>query len=120
MANSSFETTCYSHILFISENIKYNSIHPSVLKSYVYLIKLAKNNTYSSNPRIIEKPDDSLYPFRKPKHDNCDDGDLNSSHNPSKKRNNHSSNNHSNLSNGYLLSNHIQIYQKNESKENKA
>ncbi|CAB5342038.1 unnamed protein product [Rhizophagus irregularis] len=35
--------------------------------------------------RIIEKPDDSLYPFQKPKHDNCDDGDLNSSHNPSKK-----------------------------------
>ncbi|GBC43724.2 kinase-like domain-containing protein [Rhizophagus irregularis DAOM 181602=DAOM 197198] len=50
---------------------------------------------------IIEKPDDSLYPFRKPKHDNCDDGDLNSSHNPSKKRNNHSSNNHSNLSNDF-------------------
>ncbi|PKC74015.1 hypothetical protein RhiirA1_450459 [Rhizophagus irregularis] len=84
-----------------NKNIKYNSIHPSVLKSYVYLIKLAKNNTYSSNPRIIEKPDDSLYPFRKPKHDNCDDGDLNSSHNPSKKRNNHSSNNHSNLSNDF-------------------
>ncbi|CAB5366690.1 unnamed protein product [Rhizophagus irregularis] len=69
-----------------SKNIKYNSTHPSVLKSYAYLIKLAKNNTYSSNPKIIEKPDDSLYPFRKPKHDNCDDdGDLNSSHNPSKK-----------------------------------
>ncbi|PKY50389.1 hypothetical protein RhiirA4_545927 [Rhizophagus irregularis] len=74
-------------ILFISENIKYNSTHPSVLKSYAYLIKLAKNDTYSSDPRIIEKPDDSLCPFRKPKHDNCDDDDddLNSSHNPSKK-----------------------------------
>ncbi|UZO08174.1 uncharacterized protein OCT59_028436 [Rhizophagus irregularis] len=68
---------------------------------HLEILPVTKNNTYSSNPRIIEKPDDSLYPFRKPKHDNCDDGDLNSSHNPSKKRNNHSSNNHSNLSNDF-------------------
>ncbi|RGB32202.1 hypothetical protein C1646_763186 [Rhizophagus diaphanus] len=74
-------------ILFISEAVKYNSIHPSVLKSYTYLIELAKNDTYSPDPKIIKQSDNSLYSFQKPRcyNHNDDDYDPSLSYNSSKK-----------------------------------
>ncbi|RGB41178.1 hypothetical protein C1646_810842 [Rhizophagus diaphanus] len=73
-------------ILYISEAVKHSSTHPSTLKSYAYLVELAKSDTYSSDPRIIEKADNSPYPFRKSRRDDHDDhDDSSSSHNPSEK-----------------------------------
>nr|CAG8653943.1 3671_t:CDS:1 [Entrophospora candida] len=69
-------------ILYISEAVNHGSTHPRTLKSYAYLVELAKNDTYSSDPRIIEKTDNLPYPFRKPRYD--DNDDPSSSHNLSK------------------------------------
>jgi hypothetical protein len=47
-------------ILYISEavnHVNHGSTHPTTLKSYAYLVELTKNDTYSSDPRIIEKAD---------------------------------------------------------------
>ncbi|RIA91692.1 hypothetical protein C1645_821721 [Glomus cerebriforme] len=72
-------------ILYISETVKYSLTHPSVLKSYAYLVELAKNDTYSSDLKIIEKADDFPYSFQKLRHDDHDNyDDFSSSHNPSK------------------------------------
>ncbi|CAB5182088.1 unnamed protein product [Rhizophagus irregularis] len=95
-------------ILYISEAVNYHSTHPSTLKSYAYLVELAKNDTYSP---AYEKKDVMIMMIMMI---------LAQVIIPLKKAINHPPpNNHLHPPNGHLY-NHIQVHKKNESNKNET